>query len=144
MNKKGFTIVELLAVIAIIGILSTVAVFSYNKIIEKSRRDALKDNEKMMKTAAEDLLTHCASSLTTPDYCVGIPEGDEIVDINLINLINGKFINQIVDPTGVSDYCSGYVKVNQKKEADGVASGNTNLEYKVCLMCGHYKSSDCQ
>lgn len=137
MNKKGFTIVELLAVIAIIGILSTVAVFSYNGIIEKSRRDALKDNEKSMKAAAEDLLVHCASSLTSPNYCVSVPDRGESVTINLDTLITGKFINKIVDPSNVSNYCTGDVTVTNK-------SGTTTLEYKVCLRCGHYKSSDCQ
>lgn len=138
MNKKGFTIVELLAVIAIIGILSTVAVFSYNGIIEKSRRDALKDNEKSLKAAAEDLLVHCASSLNSPDYCETIPEGDEILRIDLDNLVAGKFINRIVDPSNASNYCTGYVDVSNKN------SGKTNLEYKVCLKCGHYRSSDCE
>ena len=140
MNKKGFTIVELLAVIAIIGILSTVAVFSYNGIIEKSRKDALKDNEKSLRAAAEDLLVHCASSLTSPDYCVDIPEAGNSVTIQLSKLIEGKFINQIVDPSSPNNYCDeddSYVKVTNK-------SGTTQLEYKTCLKCGHYKSSDCQ
>lgn len=138
MNKRGFTIVELLAVITIIAVLSTIAIFSYNGIIEKSRRDALKDNEKSLRAGAEDLLTHCASTFTNPDYCVSVPSFEETVRITIDDLVAGNFINKIVDPSNVSNYCDGYVDVTN------VSSGKTTLEYKVCLKCGHVKSSDCQ
>jgi len=138
MNKKGFTIVELLAVIIIIGVLSTVAVFSYDRVIEKSRKDALKDNENSLRAGAEDLLTHCASTITNPAYCVSVPAFDETVRITIDNLVAGNFLNKIVDPSNVSNYCDGYVDVTN------ISSGKTTLEYKVCLKCGHYKSSDCQ
>lgn len=37
MNKKGFTLMELLAVVIIIGILSSVALPQYRKVVEKSQ-----------------------------------------------------------------------------------------------------------
>lgn len=137
MNKKGFTLVELLAVIIIIGVLATVAVFSYNKVIDNSRGKAFKDNEKLLKTGAETLLAHCASSLTHPDFCVDIPENGEAVRIDLNTIVEAKFMNKITSPYQTGSYCDGYVNVTNK-------NGKTKLEYKTCLICGKVKSSDCQ
>ena len=40
MNKKGLSIVEVLAVIVILGILSTIAIVTVGNLIENSRRRA--------------------------------------------------------------------------------------------------------
>lgn len=138
MNKKGFTLVELLAVIIILGVISTVAVFSYNGIIQKSRNDAYKDDEKSLKTAAESLIAHCEATFSNKDYCVDIPLYNEEVTITLDNLVESKFINKIVDPANSGSYCTGYVKVKN------VSSDPLKLEYKTCLQCKDYKSSDCE
>ena len=42
-NNKGFTLVELLAVIVIMGILMMIAIPSITKTIEKSRKDSFVD-----------------------------------------------------------------------------------------------------
>lgn len=47
MNKKGFTLVELLAVVLIVAILSGVALPQYRKVVEKAR---LSEAESMMRT----------------------------------------------------------------------------------------------
>jgi len=53
MNKKGFTLVELLVVIGIIGILSTLAVISLNNAREKSRDAKRVSDIKQIQTALE-------------------------------------------------------------------------------------------
>ena len=47
MNKKGFTLVELLAVVLIVAILSGVPLPQYRKVVEKAR---LSEAESMMRT----------------------------------------------------------------------------------------------
>lgn len=47
MNKKGFTLVELLAVVLIVAILSGVALPQYRKVVEKAN---LSEAESMMRT----------------------------------------------------------------------------------------------
>lgn len=49
--EKGFTIIELLIVITIIGILLAVAVISYNSIVDRANRDACLSNQRMIEIA---------------------------------------------------------------------------------------------
>ena len=40
MNRRGFTLMELLAVITILGILLLIAIIGVSRVVENSRRDA--------------------------------------------------------------------------------------------------------
>lgn len=53
MSKKGFTLVELLAVIVILGIIGTITVPIVNGILEESRRSAFKSSLNGIKKAIE-------------------------------------------------------------------------------------------
>ena len=50
-NKKGFTLVELLAVIVVLAIIIIIATISVNKQIKKSRKNANDINKKMIVKA---------------------------------------------------------------------------------------------
>ena len=52
-NNKGFTLVELLAVIALIGLLSVVGVATYRGVNESSKKKALEAKITQLKSAAE-------------------------------------------------------------------------------------------
>ncbi len=51
-KKKGFTLIELIIVIAILGILAAIAIPRYNKSKEKAAETAHKANIEMLKSAA--------------------------------------------------------------------------------------------
>lgn len=53
MNKKGFTLVELLAVIVILAVILTIAVPNMFKIIDKSKQDSYDNQVKMITDAAK-------------------------------------------------------------------------------------------
>ncbi|WP_201713640.1 type II secretion system protein [Rossellomorea arthrocnemi] len=52
-NERGYTLVELLAVVVILGIIAVIAVLAINNIIEKSRKQAFVANALTMKSSAQ-------------------------------------------------------------------------------------------
>ena len=58
-NKKGFTLVELLAVIVILAVILIIAIPQVTETIKVSRINAMKSSTKLIsKEAAEDFITH--------------------------------------------------------------------------------------
>ena len=72
MNNKGFSLVELIIVIAIMAILIVVLAPQYLKYVEKSRNSTDLQNVTEIKTALE---VYAAD----PDAVVGLPNGEKIV-----------------------------------------------------------------
>ena len=50
-NERGFTIMELLVVIVIIGVLAAIGVPAYNNMIDKARTTACQANRRTISTA---------------------------------------------------------------------------------------------
>ena len=62
-NKKGFTLVEILAAITILGILSTIAIVSVNKIIQSGKEKHYKTAEKNLILAGQSYVQENRSEL---------------------------------------------------------------------------------
>ncbi len=136
-NKKGFTLVELLAVITILGIIATIAVTSLSKTGKRAKMETFRDLEKNMITSAKNYLVE------NPRM---IPDQGGNVGISLKTLIKEEYSYPISDPDLSGAVCNGegdkasYVYVRRVDTA-GV---NIKLEYDVCLKCSKYKSDTCQ
>ena len=117
MNNKGFTLVELLGVIAILSIIMLIAIPNITSTLERSKRDQyLTDAKKMVSLAEYELRKGEISK----------PEEGKLVKITLDYLATTDVEK---DPDGISySLDESYVIVSRK---DGY------LKYYVCLVANH-------
>jgi prepilin-type N-terminal cleavage/methylation domain-containing protein len=73
-KDKGFTLVELLIVIVILGILATVTVFAVRGITDKGKTSACAADKKTLEVAAEAYFANYGGSLI-PTTATAVPTG---------------------------------------------------------------------
>ena len=151
LNKKGITLVELMAAIAIVGILSGIAIMSVTKYQEKTRKEVYKNHETNLKDGVINYFTSNTSEIKTGR-------------VNASLLLEKGYIEEMVDPMDKSKKCinNSYVDVavngniqnntnnpnitydsNGNMIIDSSTIKNVDIDYKVCLKCSQYQSKDC-
>ena len=132
-NKKGFTLVELLAVIVILGILLVVAVPAVNSILTKSKQKAAKDDALMIIKAIETCQTMDAmegggcTAAKVKGYYEGTAELAEVgssdatcgfeaykitTNNKIVCLKKGKSITEWRNGVNNADFAASTIKVN--------------------------------
>ncbi len=120
MNKKGFSLIEMLAVVAILGILSTVAVSAVSRFQHNARQQAY------------DTLTESAS-LAAESYYLTHPNATEV---SFETLIEEGYLENATDPGHSDANCDGKVVITTN--GSGVASELKDNNYSVSVCCENY------
>jgi len=96
LKKKGFTLVEILAVLAVVGILITGIAVSFNKAWQNNRVDACESELREMVTAFKSYITDYGNITvdSSMDYDTVINE--------VVSTLNSKYLPYDVEKTGVS------------------------------------------
>ena len=133
MNKKGFTLVELLAVIIIIGIISGIAIGGTSIYMNKTREKSYEAMELTLFNGAQNYIID--KGVLVPE-CQ--PAGAALTNctngliITSDKLIQNRFVKELEDPGTKNAQCTGQVKVTRRK-----ATGNKldQYNYAVHLEC---------
>ena len=148
MKKNGFTLVEMLAVIIILGVLLGLGVSAYSRYLASSRRKSYEIAENSMKSATIDAVTNCLTGEGKDrEFCQKhhlVENQYEYELVYLKELIDGDYIDAIRDPSDTNLVCDSeqsYVYITNKEDTNQVNNGE--FDYKVCLICSKYKSEDC-
>ena len=123
MNKKGFTLVELLAVICILGVLGTIGIASTRMYIVQSR----KKSYKMMSQSIYEATMNCIIQ----NKCQA-PTTDKVV-INTSFLIDNGYIKELKNPISNNEPCKG--KITITNESNNIVSEYQKYKYNVELIC---------
>lgn len=95
-DKRGFTLIEVIMTVAILGIITLIIVPSVNGIIEKNKTDSYEKLKKSFVTAAK---TYVADNRYNLDIKCDSPSSRPTIDITLQMLVDvGNLTEPIKDP----------------------------------------------
>lgn len=118
-NERGLTLIELLAVVVILGIISAIAIPSIGGLIDNSRKDAHVGNAQQMINSAKTAIAGDSNL---------IPTNGEDDDITLGELISDGYIDSLKDPDKTKD---GYDETNSKVI---ITNEDNQITYSVTLI----------
>ncbi len=129
-NNKGFTMIELLAVVVIMGLLTTIAVPAVYKYVTRARGTS---TDTMMKSTFE------AAENYMMDHNIIVKAGDNY-SIDIKDLVEEQYLEPLIDPISNSNRCDTAVdsKVYVTRittDSEGNAYTIPVYSYRVVIKC---------
>lgn len=124
MNKKGFTLVELIAVIVILGLLALIANSSVVNVVKNSKSDLYNTQIKLIESAAETWGN---------DNLDKLPNDGECKYLTLSNLKNYGLIEEnVINPKTNSEFTDElYIKITSKINSSGMLKTTYKIDDSV-------------
>lgn len=122
--NKGFTLVELLAVIVILAVIGGIGIVSYTSIVKKSEKDYYINLADNVELGASNYFKDNRSKR---------PGIDSVCSkVSLNTLINEKYLEKVVDTRGNNcDLNNSFVFIKR--------NSSNNYEYETTLICDDYE-----
>lgn len=131
-KNKGFTVIEILAVIVILGILTAVAIPNVVRYITRSRKQAYETMEKSIYDGARNYVLDENKFLNKCDNGYS-----DIESGNKLLLKNYKYIDTLTDPTDNSKECE--YKAYGCMESEQSMATLATYKYKIQIKCVDYE-----
>ena len=127
LNKKGFTMVEILATVTILGILTVVAVVGISRVMDNAKKEYYKNQEENIILAAQSFVQNNTNKLPKN---IG-----QKVKLKLSELTKNKYLKETVKDYGKQncDMDKSYVEITKISQKE--------YSYDVVLDCPAFKGS---
>lgn len=119
MNKKGFTMVELLGTVVILGILISIGIATYSGQRERSARKSYN-------------LIHSGAASAAENYFMDYPSEDEVT---IEKLVEDEYLESAKDPWDGDHKCTGKVDISSIEGDDEDDEALELHNYRVQLKC---------
>ena len=126
-NKKGFTLIEILAAVTILGILSILAIFAVNNIIQRGKEEHYKTAEKNLRLTAQ---TYAQTNRSYLPKNIGDTE-----NVTVRTMVEDNYIEDVKDYYDKScDPDESYVQIFKYSK--------TGYSYLTYLDCPDYSNRE--
>lgn len=129
-ENRGFSLVELLAVIVLLGIIATAATIAVSRYLNKAQKQSYETMESSVYDAAQNYMMDYVGNL------------EEDMTISISDLVKMEYLDSLIDPAKKDGtQCSGDVVVKNVAASlnDGVYTLG-QLQYTIKLKCSRYAS----
>ncbi len=109
MKNKGFTLVELVAVVAILGLIALVVYPAVGSVIRNAREETYKDQVDVVITAAKEWSVDNATKLSDDGSVYSLPVSQLIDEGYITN-------DEVKDPRNSSENLNGNVEIKYNSE----------------------------
>ena len=127
-DRRGFTLVEIIAAVIIIGVLALIIVPSVSGYIKNSRNTAYNAHETAMEEAAKSMTVEVINGKDN----FALPKRGNFTNVTLKELVDKELIKGLQDPQ-TGEKCNddlSYVIIT--------AVDDNSYDYQACLYCGGY------
>lgn len=132
-NTKAFTLIEIIAVIVILGIILLLVSIPVTKYVQNSKMKTYQSHQKELEVAAKDYMIDCISN--NEEGCT-IPSNGASIVLPYEKLVELGYSKELEDPDS-DGYCDKSFVIAENNDSNGV-----DLNYKSCLICSEYKTDE--
>ena len=128
-NNKGFTFVEILAAVTVLGILTVIAIVGVSRILERSHTEFYKNQEKNLILAAQSYMNNNKSKLPKIIGKKSKVTAKELKEANYLK-------------KNVTEYDGKTVCDDQNTYVNVFKFGKTDYSYTAVVSCTNYANKD--